>query len=736
MESARTNWLMPLLGATSSVEVARALVDAVQQENVEAQVSVWLEAGELLAGSAANSGTSRSKWPLKRPGGPTYGWFTVDPPIKRDKTRRLAHIAAWVLEHIQRGERLSEVGEALEAVGEVVVRVQAAPEAWKVEWLRVGPRAWRSAIGWPKPSVRRFLRLIQREDRRQVFAALRAQRDGLEPPAFLLRLTPNARWLLVRPTGFRQETDGSFRVLWALQDVNEMMLVKERAAEVQGAATLMSRCSRVLLGCPPEDAPKAMRRVLRMVAKHVCADHVALLRADFDRELLERSADWESRQAKGVPMPAVRPFTELPWVAGLIQNCEVALLLPYEEVQRQDPSPHPYYSALGVRSFGFVPIRRKEKPIGCLRFLWCSGDPCCTQTELGHLATLGEMLLTALQRAEAEVGLRRSMEALQRRSTELLALGELSANLQHCADPDEAFRTAQHALGVLFHGRETGLLVVDEQSKLRPVEGKSHHIGVSQASGCPSLTLGRPITNSDDTPPRERCPNARPGHPTLCVPMLSHGQRIGVVHLSGPEPFAPESIELARVVADRTATAVANLRLQALLREQAIRDPLTGLFNRRFLDETLEREVHVALRTGRPIGIMMLDLDGYKQFNDRHGHEAGNTVLRQVGEYLRTAIRAGDAACRYGGDEFLLILPGSGLDDTVRRANQIQQGLSELAIYHRGKLLDSISSSVGIASFPENGLGSDDVLEAADAALYQAKTEGRNRVAVSNAKPS
>ncbi|MEX0716115.1 MAG: GGDEF domain-containing protein [Planctomycetaceae bacterium] len=166
----------------------------------------------------------------------------------------------------------------------------------------------------------------------------------------------------------------------------------------------------------------------------------------------------------------------------------------------------------------------------------------------------------------------------------------------------------------------------------------------------------------------------------------------------------------------------------AQLREQSVRDPLTGLFNRRYLEEVLEQEARRAARQQAPLGVIMLDIDRFKQFNDTHGHAAGDELLREVGQLLREHLRQTDIACRFGGEEFTLILPGASLDVLRRRAERIRSAAEGIRLKFEGRTLAGVTLSLGIAEFPRHGSTGEAVLRAGDAALYQAKREGRDRV--------
>jgi len=230
------------------------------------------------------------------------------------------------------------------------------------------------------------------------------------------------------------------------------------------------------------------------------------------------------------------------------------------------------------------------------------------------------------------------------------------------------------------------------------------------------------------------CPHLSDSPPAyLCVPMMAQGEALGVLHLAAAQEqmrLTEAHQGLAQTVAEQLSLALANLRLRETLRNQSIRDALTGLFNRRYLEETLERELYRAARSQHPLGIIMLDLDHFKHFNDTFGHDAGDLVLRELGQLLQAHIRGSDIACRYGGEEFTLILPEAPLETTRERAETLRIAVKRLVVQHRGQPLGALSMSLGVAAFPEHGAAADGLLHMADQALYQAKREGRDRVVV------
>jgi diguanylate cyclase (GGDEF)-like protein len=221
--------------------------------------------------------------------------------------------------------------------------------------------------------------------------------------------------------------------------------------------------------------------------------------------------------------------------------------------------------------------------------------------------------------------------------------------------------------------------------------------------------------------------------PHICVPLIIQGEARGVIHLLvAGEQSIRNWEQLAITLAERIALALANLELQETLRYQAIRDPLTGLFNRRYMEETLSRELRRSVRFKRPLGVIMLDIDHFKQFNDDFSYAAGDLLLQALGNFLQDSLRHGDVICRYGGEEFVLILPEASLEDTHKRAEHIRTGVTGLQIQHRGVSLGTITMSLGVAACPEHGEDPESILQAVDTALHKAKAAGRNHLVVAD----
>ncbi|MGF1589283.1 MAG: diguanylate cyclase [Pleurocapsa sp.] len=218
--------------------------------------------------------------------------------------------------------------------------------------------------------------------------------------------------------------------------------------------------------------------------------------------------------------------------------------------------------------------------------------------------------------------------------------------------------------------------------------------------------------------------------PTLCLPMIAERGIIGMLYLrfDNSDAISQSVQDLAETVAQNLAISFANLKLQEKLRYQSLRDPLTGLYNRRYLQETLTKEINRASRKQQFVSLLMIDVDYFKRFNDNYGHSAGDLVLSQIGTYLVSQIRQYDIACRYGGEELVIVMPDASIEDSILRAEEIRTGIKKLKLEHEGEQLESISVSIGLSCFPDDSTNADGLIQAADKALYQAKEQGRDCV--------
>lgn len=348
----------------------------------------------------------------------------------------------------------------------------------------------------------------------------------------------------------------------------------------------------------------------------------------------------------------------------------------------------------------------------------------------------------ALQEVNARLAER--VDELERRNQEASILNEMGDLFQSCISPGEAYGIVARSAQKLFPGDSGSLFVLQPSRNLaEPVAtwgGSPSTSPVFTPDECWALRRGKLHAVSDAASGLlcEHLSNPIPAS-YMCVPMIVQGETLGVLHLGaapagagrpdGSPAWLTESKQrLAVTMTEHVALALANLRLREILRDQATRDPLTGLFNRRYMEETLEREVRRSTRKGRKLALLMLDMDNFKRINDLLGHEAGDALLAAVGGYLRTHVRQEDIACRYGGDELVVILPETPLEMAIRRAEELREGIKLVTVEHRNQTLGPETVSLGVAAFPEHGTTGEDLLRSADAALYRAKAGGRDRV--------
>ncbi|MEA9912051.1 diguanylate cyclase [Xanthomonas campestris pv. raphani] len=338
-------------------------------------------------------------------------------------------------------------------------------------------------------------------------------------------------------------------------------------------------------------------------------------------------------------------------------------------------------------------------------------------------------------RANQELG--ESIGALQRSAADLNLLSRYTGLLQSCVSAEEALDVTSRTLAHLLPGIAGSVyLLRASQDRAEvishwgtPLVHSASHLLPEE---CWALRRGQPHLIEDlarDAPCAHiDLPDASVAITTACLPMSAQGTQLGFLLLSAPGPAPMPRLEIAEAAAEQLSLALSNLRLRESLRRQSIRDALTGLYNRRYLEEALSHELARCARRDLPLSVLMLDVDHFKQFNDGQGHAGGDLLLAAVGELLLTRLRAEDVACRYGGEEFTVILPETDGEEAMRVAEQIRGHIAALAVSDGQRALPRVTASIGVASFPADGELGSALIQKADAALYVAKRQGRNRV--------
>lgn len=338
-----------------------------------------------------------------------------------------------------------------------------------------------------------------------------------------------------------------------------------------------------------------------------------------------------------------------------------------------------------------------------------------------------------------------TIDELEMRAREMTLLGSVSDVLQTCQDLDEVYKVVGTMLPQMFPGCSGVLYTVSSdvrQLELAAQWGEMSYATIIHQSDCLAIRRGLPHETKSGQMALY-CAHFEPRQPEhgYCVPLLAQGSVIGMLTLfqlkiteqQHNSLMDSKQRELIVAVSKQIAMAVANLALRKTLEEQSIHDSLTGLHNRRFLQEMFPREIQRILRKDDPsLAVLMMDVDHFKNLNDTFGHAAGDRVLIEIARVLGLNSRREDLVCRYGGEEFVIVLPTISMTQVVEKANRIRNDIKGIRIEHDGKRLPVISISIGIAMLPVDGVNEEQLLHTADEALYAAKAAGRDQVVVAS----
>ena len=339
-------------------------------------------------------------------------------------------------------------------------------------------------------------------------------------------------------------------------------------------------------------------------------------------------------------------------------------------------------------------------------------------------------------------------ETFRQHNRELILLNHMSDLLQTCNCEGKTYTIVISICKQLFASDAGSLYILnDSQSTFEVVAhwgnqlAPFHNIHVDDCTALKNNTMYcTPTSKQNSACPHISDSAIEGGY--ICAPIGTPGEISGILYLQLSHYKELESsdqkelIEAKRLLATRIvrhyALFLSNLRLRETLRMEAIHDPLTQLYNRRYMEEFLDREIRHAKRQNSSIGIILFDIDHFKSFNDNYGHEAGDVVLRKISHFIKAHIRTEDIPCRYGGEEFLLIIPDISIKHLKDRAEELRAGIAELTTVYQDITL-KVTISLGLATIPEHGQQISQVINAADTALYQAKDGGRNQVVIASA---
>ncbi len=336
----------------------------------------------------------------------------------------------------------------------------------------------------------------------------------------------------------------------------------------------------------------------------------------------------------------------------------------------------------------------------------------------------------------------RMTTALRQEREELAALNKFSEAVTQCTSEIEVYDHILHSLKERFQTRQVIIFILKAQenfleavASLTPLpEDVRAWPVIEEPHNCKAVRMGRsfrvndvsvePLCPADFIPPSDGS--------YFCGPLIAGGIIIGAVRLEGVKYYwTPERTSLLEAYLSGAATALSNLRLLQTMKQQANVDELTGLYNRRFLEEYARKLIAMARRKTQPLGVIMIDLDHFKRFNDEYGHELGDRILRQFAKTASQAMREVNLAARFGGEEFVVLLPDTGAKGCMLVAERIRHAVARMVVPSASdKPLPPLTVSLGIAMYPDHGQTLEEVLQAADKALYESKRAGRNRTTV------
>jgi len=376
-----------------------------------------------------------------------------------------------------------------------------------------------------------------------------------------------------------------------------------------------------------------------------------------------------------------------------------------------------------------MPVKAVNQTINALRFLLLGFYLAAVLALALFIAAFSRVLKASIAKEQSLLEKR-----VEERTTEIEMLQRLASMLAACNSIDEVQQVLSEIVPKVIGEFPCAVSLVNDKGHLieTKIEWPNRWPGLNvfTSDECWALRKGR-YHISKDAHSSLTCQHMDNNEEqTLCVPLLAHGQAIGLLHVLLANKQA--DMNLIFTLSEHLGLALANLNMQEKLREQAIKDPLTKLYNRRYMDDMLERELNRCQRHKVDMSILILDIDHFKPFNDNFGHDAGDYVLQTLAKSLTTTIRKEDLACRIGGEEFALILPETDVKAAQVCAEKINQYVKSEELHFHGNYLGRVTVSIGIAGYGLHGKDAVSLLKSADVALYAAKEAGRDQCKVAH----
>jgi diguanylate cyclase (GGDEF)-like protein/PAS domain S-box-containing protein len=590
--------------------------------------------------------------------------------------------------------------EAMNKLRETQQIAQVASWDWRIDsdttlWSDEAWRLFNRDPKRPPPTFEEFIEYAHPDDRKRVrdsIAAAVASDSQFQLEFRLVRSDGEERALDVRGRVYRDADGKPVRTAGAIHDITEFKRIEDRlTAASLYVRSLIEAGLDMLMTITPEGK---IADINEATAHAFGAPRESIIGTDF----ASRFTDPERARA------AYRTA----FLMGSVTNCPLTM---------RDPASNTIYLLFNASVY--------RSPKGVVEGVFAAArDITENKRREEELARLHELMTV-------------TVAELRQHEHDAAVIDNLSETLQTCNSREEAYPLIAFAAKHLFPGSSGGLAVF--------VAGAYDLTTVGTWGAAPLMLpnfilddcwalRGGQLHRLDSPTEGALCQHfeTTPVGAYLCLPLATPGEALGLLHLNVDcGHVIDERVErLAGTLGDVVKLSLSNLKMRETLRYQAIRDPLTGLFNRRYLMETLPREIMRVQRSRRPLCVAMLDIDHFKIFNDSHGHDAGDLVLKEIGELLGKTIRGSDMACRYGGEEFLFVLPECDVSEAKTRMEQVRQEIKRKECLFHGHPLPGIAVSVGLAQFSDEMASEADLITAADQALYAAKASGRDRIVI------
>ncbi|MGI9101117.1 MAG: diguanylate cyclase [Terriglobales bacterium] len=468
-----------------------------------------------------------------------------------------------------------------------------------------------------------------------------------------------------------------------------------------------------------------LSQILSILRDYFHLDHVAIMLLDADRQTLHvrTHAGWNKQSEE----------MEIPVGQGLIGTAAKLKRPIYAPEVAKDPR---YVMSIPTtKSELAVPLIVRDQVVGVLD---CQSDKeNFFDTETIDLLTLfSTQASIALQNAKL-------YSAEQRKAAQLEAINTIARQTTAVLDTEELLRTCCRVILPAFNVEHVAILLLEDNSlvlrahggKLTPRMDIGGEVPAGAGLSARAISTGKPVVENDVSAVSNYVAGFDEARAEMCLPLISMGETLGVLALESARTnaFNPADLQPLESVADICAVALQNARYFEKTRQLAYVDGLTGLFNRRYFETRIAEEIERAQRYQGELSVIMIDIDHFKNLNDEFGHLLGDEALRQVAAIFSQNLRKVDIACRYGGEEFVILAPQTSGEHALAAAEKLRKVIESWSFPGVPR---PVTITAGIANYPANGKTRDELIRAADEALYAAKQAGRNRAKMAGAERS